>query len=398
VIRILAEETSEPAAQAIAAALQQQYNLARAPELVPSGAVWESSVEWDDLLFVIYQSKVLPDPAVNYIQTYRDAHKSREAIIPVSTNPDFKRPPEPLSGLKAAEYDGTPATLDRIVKVAGVFLGQALRPGSQRIFVSYRQTDGAALAQEIYKRLEAASFQPWLDVAKENIAIGADVQNDIQRGIDTAALILLVDTPDAPASPWVSIEVDLANAQLLPVLPIVAGGERTSRFIQLQSLRRQALVKQNGLDAAPLSDAEWEGVRREIEELLLSTFRRRLKILSRAQATFQANGYNWQALDERLRMYLADKEIDLVGKMIVLSHCLVQDVTYLPALVAYWNHVEKNRDLANINQKLCIYDRDNVLSQAEMKTLRNNLPGVNAIFAHYNELEILVSTTFTRLR
>jgi hypothetical protein len=38
------------------------------------------------------------------------------------------------------------------------------------------------------------------------------------------------------------------------------------------------------------------------------------------------------------------------------------------------------------------------LSQAEMKTLRNNLPGVNAIFAHYNELEILVSTTFTRLR
>jgi hypothetical protein len=398
VIRILAEETSEPAAQAIAAALQQQYNLARAPELVPSGAVWESSVEWDDLLFVIYQSKVLPDPAVNYIQTYRDAHKSREAIIPVSTNPDFKRPPEPISGIKAAEYDGTPATLDRIVKVAGVFLGQALRPGSQRIFVSYRQTDGAALAQEIYKRLEAASFQPWLDVAKENIAIGADVQNDIQRGIDTAALILLVDTPDAPASPWVSIEVDLANAQLLPVLPIVAGGERTSRFIQLQSLRRQALVKQNGLDAAPLSDAEWEGVRREIEELLLSTFRRRLKILSRAQATFQANGYNWQALDERLRMYLADKEIDLVGKMIVLSHCLVQDVTYLPALVAYWNHVEKNRDLANINQKLCIYDRDNVLSQAEMKTLRNNLPGVNAIFAHYNELEILVSTTFTRLR
>jgi hypothetical protein len=387
VIRILAEETSEPAAQAIAAALQQQYNLARAPELVPSGAVWESSVEWDDLLFVIYQSKVLPDPAVNYIQTYRDAHKSREAIIPVSTNPDFKRPPEPISGIKAAEYDGTPATLDRIVKVAGVFLGQALRPGSQRIFVSYRQTDGAALAQEIYKRLEAASFQPWLDVAKENIAIGA-----------TAALILLVDTPDAPASPWVSIEVDLANAQLLPVLPIVAGGERTSRFIQLQSLRRQALVKQNGLDAAPLSDAEWEGVRREIEELLLSTFRRRLKILSRAQATFQANGYNWQALDERLRMYLADKEIDLVGKMIVLSHCLVQDVTYLPALVAYWNHVEKNRDLANINQKLCIYDRDNVLSQAEMKTLRNNLPGVNAIFAHYNELEILVSTTFTRLR
>ena len=85
-IRILAEETSEPAAQAIAAALQQQYNLARAPELVPSGAVWESSVEWDDLLFVIYQSKVLPDPAVNYIQTYRDAHKSREAIIPVSTD------------------------------------------------------------------------------------------------------------------------------------------------------------------------------------------------------------------------------------------------------------------------------------------------------------------------
>lgn len=397
-ILILTEDGTEPAAQALAAALTAEYSLANAPAIVPSGAVWARSVEWDDLLLVVYKSGTLAPSAAQYIQAYRDAHKTVGGIIPVGTNPAFLVPPNPISGIKAGLWDGSPERTARIVKSAGVFLGLAFRPGSQRIFVAYPASDGEALAKAIHDRLQFEGFNPWLDVAKENIAVGDDVQEEIRRSIDTAAMILLVDTPDAPASKWISIEIDMAISQLVPVLPIVIGDERTSRFIQLQSLRRQVVVGQNGPGAQPLSDAEWDEVLNEVGQLLLSAYRRRLKILSRAQSAFKENGFQWHVLDERLRMYRADKNMGLMGKVVTLSHCLVHDITYLPALKAYWRYLKTYADLAAVNQKLCIYDRDRVLSEAEMETLKNNLPDMNPILAHYNELELLLASNFTALR
>jgi hypothetical protein len=211
-------------------------------------------------------------------------------------------------------------------------------------------------------------------------------------------MVLLVDTPDAPDSNWVSVEIDIANGQLVPVLPVVAGGELISRFVQLQGLRRQVQVKRRGMDRTPLSDAEWESVRREIDGLLLSVFRRRLRILSRAQTIFEANGYNWQVVDERLRMYRADRTTAHSMKTIILTHCLVHEITYLPALRAYWAYLKDYPELAALNMKLCIYDRDKVLSDPEIDTVHNSVPEINTVLAHYNELELLVSSNFMALR
>jgi hypothetical protein len=396
-ILILTDAGSEPMSHAIAGALSQEYNMTCAPQVIAAGAVWDRSVEWDDLLLVVYNSGVLPTAAVQYIDAYRAAHKTEGGVIPIGVNPAFPVPPDPLSGIKAAKYDGSPEQTANIVKSAGVFLGLSLRPGNQRIFVSYRAKDGAQLARSIFDRLKAGGFEPWLDEAEENLVIGDDVQDKIRAGLETAAMVILVDTPEAPDSKWVAIEVDLANGQLVPVLPVVAGGESLSRFIQLQGLRRWALVKPNGLDGSPLTDAEWDLVQMEIDELLLSSFRRRLKILSRAQTIFEHHGYKWQTVDARLRMYRAEKKPSSKINVVTLSHCLVHDITYIPALKAYWNFLTKYAGLATLNQKLCIYDRDKVLSESEMDALSRNIPEMNAILAHYNELELLISSNFTVL-
>jgi TIR domain len=397
-IRILAEGGTEPVAEQIATALSTEYRLARAPEVVSTSAVWSGTSDWDDLLLVVFRSRVLPDSAVQYIEAYRTKNQTRAAIIPVGANPAFRSPPAPISRIKAAQFDGSAGSTLRIVKAAGVFLGLALRPGSQRIFVSFRASDGKELAQAIHGRLASEGFTPWLDEAGENLVIGDDVQDKIRSNIESAAMVLLVDTPDAPDSKWVSVEIDLANSQLVPVLPVIAGGEQISRFVQLQGLRRQVVLKQSALDSAALADAEWESVRGEIDELLLSMFRRRLRILSRAQTTFEVNGYTWQVVDERLRMYRADRTTAHLMKMVIMSHCLVHDITYLPALRAYWSYLQNYADLASLNLKLCIYDRDRVLSDTEIDTLRKSIPGMNAVLAHYNELELLVSSNFTALR
>jgi hypothetical protein len=390
VILILAQDGAESAAQAISAAIVQEYSLPIAPEIVNTNAVWSRPVEWDDLLMVVYNSAALPASAVQYIQAFRTAHKTGGSVVPVGVNPAFRVPPDPISGIKAAQYDGSPQVLAKIVQSAGVFLGLSLRPGSQKIFVSYRASDGKPLAESVYGRLKDAGFDAWLDRAGENLTVGTDVQDTIRKNLEEAAMVLLIDTPDAPDSRWIKIEVDLANSQLIPVLPAVAGGERTSRFVQLQGLRRWALVKQNGLDSTPLSDGEWDGVRAEIDQLLLSTLRRRLRILSRAQKAFEDQGYRWQAVDDRLRMYRSEKSINAMRRVVAFSHCLVQDITFLPALRAWWNYLTQYRDLATVNQKLCIYDREKVLSDAEIDTIAQSLPEINAILAHYTELDVLV--------
>src|SRR5258708_1801715 len=256
-ILIIAEEGTETVAQAIAGALSQEYNLPCAPEVIAAGAAWARSVEWDDLLFVVYKSRALPDSAVQYINGYRNAHKTGGAIIPVGTNPDLPVPPDPISGTKAAKYDGSAELTGRIVKSAGVFLGLALRPGSQRIFVSYRASDGTHLARAIYDRLKDAGFEPWLDEAEENLVIGDVVQERIRSSVDSAAMVLLIDTPDAPDSKWVSIEIDMAIAQLVPVLPVVTGGELVALFIQLHGLRPPAAIRKNVEDATSLSQIGW---------------------------------------------------------------------------------------------------------------------------------------------
>jgi hypothetical protein len=391
-ILVLTQQGTEAAADAVKAALVQEYPLACPPEIVTADAVWSRPVEWDDLLLVLYNSETLPAAAVQFIQGFRTAHKTGGSVIPIGVNPQFRKPPDPLGLIKAAQYDSTPEAMARIVESAGVFLGLSLRPGSQKIFVAYRASDGKSLAQSIYDRLKAAGVDAWLDEAGENLQIGTDVQETIRKSLESAAMILLVDTPDAPDSPWVKIEVDLANSQLIPVLPAVAGGERVSRFIQLAGLRRWALVKQNGLDNSPLTDPEWDAVRAEIDQLLLSALRRRLKILARARKAFEDDGYIWQPIDERLRMYRTEKSINALRKVVALSHCLVQDITFIPALRAWWDYLTQYPGLPMVNQKLCIYDREKVLSAAEIDTLAQSLPEINAILAHYNELDLLVPT------
>jgi hypothetical protein len=397
-ILLLAEAGTEPIGQAIVGALTKEYSLPCWPEVIPAGSVWERNVEWDDLLFVVYRSDTLTDSSLQYIKAYRDAHASGGAIIPVSVDAAVKTPPEPIAGIRAAEYDGTPEAMADIVKVAGIFLGLGLRPGSQRIFVAYRATDGKEIAEDLHARLSTAGFHPWLDVADDSAGAGDDIQDRIRRHVQEAGLILVVDTPDAPDSKWLALEVEIATAQLIPILPVVAGGERSPRLVLLQSLRRCAVVKREGADRRPLGAEDWGIVSREVEELFLTVYRRRLRILTRAREIFKGAGFMWATIDEPRRMYMAERRNLAMPGTVVLSHCSVHDVTYLPMLRAYAQYVEELPEVASINYKMCVYDRDKVLSEAEYEAIDKSLNGIHFILAHYNELGILIRSNFTQLR
>lgn len=407
-ILILCNTGTEPAGQQIADALRAKFSLPFSPELLNDQAVYNRPAEWDDLLIVLYSTTIFPKTVQDYIQAFRQAHQITEPggaqphpggfVLPVATDPANPKPPDPISGIKAVVYDGTASSLERIADAAGVFLGLALRSGEQRIFISYRAASGGKIAKDLHKRLEAAGFHPWLDEAQDNLPPGADVQKIIHKHIASAAMLLVIDTPDAPDSDWVTEEIDTAIGQLIPIVPAVLGNN-VSRFIALASLQRfvsLALARPPGIEG--LTDEEWEKVRKEIDEVLLSAYRRRLLILARAEKIFRDNQFDWLVIKEELRMYRAERKQLPLPSTIVLSHCSIHDITYLPALRAYAEYVQHFPQIATVNYKLCIYDRDRPLSDSEYLQIYKWLSGTPFIPAHHNELETLIFSNFTRLR
>jgi hypothetical protein len=192
----------------------------------------------------------------------------------------------------------------------------------------------------------------------------------------------------------------MAIAQLVLILPVVVG-HATSRFDPLASLQRRALVKPGGADGTPLSDAEWSTVRAEMDQLLLSSYQRRLALMSRAQRDFESRNYNWSALDHGLRMYKAHREqgADSALRMplSVLSHCLIHEITWVPALKAYRDYIDGLSERAHFNYRLCLYNRERKLSEAERRYIYREL-GTDSVYPiHSDQLPISLATNFARV-
>src|SRR5208337_1534320 len=114
-IRILGEPGVEGIAQEIAQDLHSAHELAQPPQVLPVGAVWDSTAEWHDVLIVIYGKSDVPQTAKDYILAFRNAH----AVTDPQTN--ARRPggfvrrggvdrgggggPEPVAGIRALVYD-----------------------------------------------------------------------------------------------------------------------------------------------------------------------------------------------------------------------------------------------------------------------------------------------------
>lgn len=86
------------------------------------------------------------------------------------------------------------------------------------VFISYNQAD-ADFAENLCTHLEQAGIETWMD--RDNLKPGQNWSEDIDRGIRTSFAVVVVMSPEARASEYVTYEWSAAIGAGIPVIPAV---------------------------------------------------------------------------------------------------------------------------------------------------------------------------------
>lgn len=365
---------------------------------------WPADPAWDDLLVILYDGKDFPETGNLFITKYVEQRPHSAMLLPVSIDPASRKPPRAAASIKALEYDDTAKGADgRLVNRVGAMLGLRIQGRDSKIFISYRASDGTAIAQQLHSHLASLGHQPFLDEAKEidgetKILPGTPVQEQIDEALSAANLVLLIDTPAAPASPWIKHEIDTANALLLPILPIVFrdGGDRrlVPRFRSLLALQRWIpLQRPHDTADPPLSDGQLDQIVTEAETYMCEIFRRKCRVPFIVEKEFLSRGFAWKVLDKRLLMFQSSKSQSARLQTNVLSHCSLFDSIYTPAMKRFGEFL---RTSDRCNFSLFIYDGE-LLTEPQLQEIVEAQNEPNIIILHHQELAALIDSNFTML-
>jgi hypothetical protein len=369
---------------------------------VTAGCHWPKRPSWDDLLVVIYDGNAFSSDGNAFIDDFMRGRGDHALMLPVAMDVNNRKPPLAAAQIKALPYDDlAKGTNGLLVKRVGGMLGLRVQGRDSKIFISYRERDGARIAEQIYLHLESLGHSPWRDQAVEldgdtKILPGTPVQAQIEKALNDASLVLLIDTPFAPESEWIRHEVDTADSMLIPVLPIVFRSsqdkKRGPRFRSLLALQRWVTI--DGYDAAnppALSDAQLNAIVYELETYLCEIFRRKCRVPFIVEKEFLQYGFDWTIRDKPLFMYGSLKGGGRI-RTSVITHCSIFDQIYKPSMNRFRKFIN---DSDKTNYSLFVYDGE-LLSEAELDELLDRQQG-DVVVLHHQELSSLISSNFTNL-
>ncbi len=407
-IVILCENEHRQIASSIGGDLQAAYRdqLQVSQVLLGSQEKWQGPPSWDDLLILLFGEKDLEANGKGLVHTYLRDHSTTRHVLPVALSPSRNAPPEPLSNLKALPFDEqAKGPQGRIANRVGAMLGLRLRARESKVFISYRASDGTVLARQLHDHLKSHGYEVWLDEDRDefdgetSVLPGLEVQAQIDENLNDANVILLVDTPAAPTSWWIKHEVDAANGQLVPILPLcfkLPGDTRQGpRFRSLWDLRRWVELP---LPPGPgqLSGAELEFIQGHMEQYLCEIFRRKCRVPFVVEKQFTSRQFGWKSLDKRLFMFESVKSYNPRLHCRVVTHCSFFDQVYPPAVRVFANFLAAT---PRGNHSLFVYDGQLVpapqLSEISAQAAIEGAEEV--VLLHHQELPTLIDSDFTML-
>jgi hypothetical protein len=406
-IFILHNPTSKNSAETMKADLESAFR--GGVEVILSDAdapkAWPMERSWDDLLIVVFDEAVFPPRGNDFIADYLKVRDQKGLLLPVALKADHARPPKAAEAFKALVFDGKAPGVDgRLVKRAGAMIGLRVQQRENAIFISYRASDGTAIAVQLEEHLKLLGYPVWRDEAKEldgetKILPGSPVQKEIDAALDKASIMLLLDTPAAPDSRWITHEVDTANGLLLPVLPLCfrqkADAKKGSRFVALTALPRWvALTLPPAGVTPPLTSLELDQIVNEMEQYLCEITQRKCRVPFIVEKEFVSRKFTWTLLDKRLLVGESVKGQDTRVPTKVLSHCSIFDQVHGPAMKAFSDFMAKS---GRPNHSLYIYDGEVIPEPQLLAFVKSNPSKDGVVILHHQELATLIDSNFMTL-
>lgn len=139
-----------------------------------------------------------------------------DAVFPIFlTDGQFKQEiPDVLHPINGKLF--TDGVLDSIVNVA--FEELRLLRKTRRVFISYKRSDSAAVANQLYDELSRRQFDVFLDTY--SIRGAADFQAELHHRITDSDVLIQLNSPSFMDSKWCKEEISEANARQVGVLQV----------------------------------------------------------------------------------------------------------------------------------------------------------------------------------
>ena len=160
-----------------------------------------------------------------------------DAVYPIFFTLFEQEVPEELRPINGEQY--SEEKLDSIVNVA--FEELRLLRKKRRVFISYKRSDSAAVANQLYDKLSRHQFDVFLDTY--SIRGAADFQAELHHRITDCDVLIQLNSQGFKDSKWCIEEITEANARRVGVLQINWPGVKSDVTDQLSWTRN--LVEQD---------------------------------------------------------------------------------------------------------------------------------------------------------
>lgn len=402
-ILLLYQRESQAFVESVASDLTKAFNnhIEIGLALADDKGFRREETEWDDLLVVFFDEKSFPAPGNDLIQDYLQKRQGKGLLLPVALNAGHTHPPKQAEAFKAFPFEPiTPEIQARLVKRIGAMIGLRVQQRDNVIFISYRATDGKAIAVQLEQHLKSSGYPVWLDEAREldgetKILPGTEVQNQIDDALAKSSIMLLLDTPGAPHSRWITHEVETANGLLLPILPLcfraATDNKQGPRFASLRQHQRWLTLPIPAGPSPPLQNDELARITNQMEDYLCELIQRKCRVPFLVEKEFVTRSFSWKILDKKLLVGESIKGAQSRFPTRVLSHCSLFDHVHAPGLNAFSAFMAK---VGHPNYSLYIYDGE-IIPEPQLVTFIKANPSKDSIFIlHHQELAALIDSNF----
>ncbi len=136
-------------------------------------------------------------------------------IIPIIKKEEnfYDNIPQQIQSINAFEWEENSSRKELTLRILE---NLGLSERNRKVFISYRRADGLGMADQLLDILTRQRFDVFLD--RYDVDIGRDFQEEIYNSIDDKAFLLVIESPKAHESEWISKEIHYALRTHMTVL------------------------------------------------------------------------------------------------------------------------------------------------------------------------------------